>query len=111
MTELVVQSTTEHGSFSSYSTVLGASMIVAALLSSPVPIPQSGLSLDAAIGAHREQSHFDHSYSESRIVQSSIDHQLFVALQDLYSSLVSTQQDLEPDTRKLLYSNLWALYV
>src|SRR6185436_13172610 len=105
MTELVIQSVDEHSSYSSYSTTLGASILAAALLSSAVPAPRPGVGLEAAQGAHQEQPYLDHSYSDSVISQSPIDQQLYGALQDLYTNLVATQQDLEPETRKLLYSN------
>jgi hypothetical protein len=36
--------------------------------------------------------------------------QLVVALRELYCNLLERQHDLDPESREILYKNLWDLY-
>jgi len=50
------------------------------------------------------------SYHNLRIVQTSPEMRLAMALRSLYETLAAEQQDLETDTKDVLYANLWSLY-
>ena len=110
MMQVNLKTENEESSYSDYSPVIGESALAALLSNQTVPqYPLEDIYSNSYHWGYRI-ARAPQSYHHLRVVQSTPEQQLAMALISLYDSLAAEQQDLEPDARDVLYANLWSLY-
>lgn len=110
MTQIKLRAQNEPSSYTAYHNAIGATLLAALTYNYSV-LPQDFDAQQYAAGHWNFTVQGEgQSYYDLRVVQMDPESQVGVALRFLYEKLATEQEDLEADTKNVLYANLWSLY-